>query len=79
MEISSNKGLGNEIDLDMTYKFCKIATIQAGWSTYLTSDLTNVVRGVTGVASPTKDTDTRLAQWAYLSLTITPDFFTFKK
>lgn len=79
MEISSNKGLGNEIDLDVTYKFCKIATIQAGWSTYLTSDLTNVVRGVTGVASPTKDTDTRLAQWAYLSLTITPDLFTFKK
>ena len=73
------KGLGNEIDLDLTYKFCKFVTVNAGWSAYFKSDLTNIVKGVTGVTSPTKDTDTRFGQWAYVSLTITPQLFTYKK
>ncbi len=70
MAISTDKGLGNEIDLDVTYRFCKIAAIQAGWSTYLTSDLTKVVKGVTA--------DTRFTQFAYLSLSITPEFVSRK-
>lgn len=78
MEVSNKKGLGHEIDLDLTYKFCDIATVKAGWSTYLASDLTKVVRGVTGVEVPASDTDTRFAQWAYVSLTITPKLFTYK-
>lgn len=76
---TDKKGLGNEIDLDLTYKFCKIATVKAGWSTYFDSDLTKTVRGVEGVASPTQDTKTRFNQWAYVSLTITPQLFSYKK
>lgn len=77
--ISRNKDLGKEIDMDVTYKFTKFATIQGGWSCYFTSALTNAVRGVTGQVNPTKDTDTRFAQWAYLSLCIHPEFLLFKK
>ncbi len=78
MDISNKKGLGHEIDLDLTYKFCDIATVKAGWSTYLCSDLTKSVRGVTGVEVPTHDTDIRFAQWAYISFTVTPKLFTYK-
>lgn len=78
MEGLQGKGLGHEIDLDVDYRFCPFATIEAGWSCYLTSDLTNAVRGVTGIDAPTKDTATRFAQWAYVSLTITPEFLNLK-
>lgn len=79
MRVNYGKGLGNELDLDVSYKFCKIATVKAGWSTYFDSDLTKIVRGVEGVASPSEDTPTRFNQWAYVSLTITPQLFTYKK
>lgn len=80
-EISEASGmnLGHEIDLDVTYKFCKIATIKGGWSCYLESDLTNIVRGVTGVEKPTASTETHFAQWAYISLSVTPEFIFHKK
>ncbi|MEG1573805.1 MAG: hypothetical protein RR341_01850, partial [Bacteroidales bacterium] len=64
---------------DISYKFCKIATIKGGWSCYFKSDLTNIVRGVTGVEEPTKQTETRFAQWAYVSISVTPKFFTYSK
>ncbi|MEG1644101.1 MAG: alginate export family protein [Bacteroidales bacterium] len=76
---SSSKNLGHEIDFDISYKFCKIATIKGGWSCYFKSDLTNIVRGVTGVEEPTKQTETRFAQWAYVSISVTPKFFTYSK
>lgn len=73
------KNLGQELDLDVTYRFCSFAVIQGGWSTYFSSDLTNLVRGVTGVENATRNTPTRFKQWAYLSLCVTPTLFTFKK
>lgn len=68
---SDKKGLGNELDLDVSYQFCKIANVKAGWSAYFDKDLTKLVKKVKG--------ETRFSQWAYLSLTITPQFFSYKK
>lgn len=74
------KNLGQELDLDITYRFCSFAVIQGGWSTYFSSDITNAVRGVTGFGgTATSATPTRFKQWAYLSLCITPTLFTYKK
>lgn len=68
---SDRKGLGHELDLDVSYQFCKIANVRAGWSAYFDKDLTKLVKKVQG--------DTRFSQWAYLSLCITPQFFSYKK
>lgn len=79
MQGLSSKGLGQELDLDATYQWSDIVTLNAGWSTYLASPITNQVRGVTGVTAPTQHTDTHFKQWAYVSIKITPQLFTYKK
>lgn len=76
---NSKKDLGRELDLSINYKFYKFVTLQAGWSAYFDTGLTKVVKGVTGSTVADKGTHTRFNQFAFVSLSIFPSFFTYKK
>jgi hypothetical protein len=67
-EKGKSKGIGSEVDLTIDYTVNKQFAIQAGWSAYLISDGTDILKN-------TADTDTRFPQWAYVQLTFKPVFF----
>lgn len=75
---NGDKGLGHEIDVDLSYKFCKIALIKGGYSCYFCTDLTKRVKGVT-LPQPAPETySTRFSQFAYVSISVFPQLFTYK-
>lgn len=63
--------LGSELDLTVQFKLVPDVTIEGGWSTYLCNDNTMAIKGVAGQS-------TRFAHWAYVSLTIKPQLFSYK-
>lgn len=67
-EAGKSKGIGSEVDLTIDYTVNSRLAIQGGWSAYLASTGTEILKKQTGV-------DTRFPQWAYLQLTFKPVFF----
>jgi hypothetical protein len=61
------KGLGSEIDLTLNYTINEQFALQGGWSSYLTSTGTDILKKKATVA-------TRFPQWAYIQLTFKPVF-----
>ncbi|MBN2699245.1 MAG: hypothetical protein JXR52_10515 [Bacteroidales bacterium] len=62
-----SRELGHEVDLTFQWKMTKEATLQAGYSFFLTAPTLEAVKGVTN--SPLK-----FPQFAYLMLTVKPEF-----
>lgn len=75
---NGDKGLGHEIDVDLSYRFCKIALIKGGYSCYFCTDLTKQVKGVTLPQPAPEVYNTRFSQWAYVSICVFPKLFTYK-
>lgn len=75
---SENKGLGHEVDVDLSYRFCKIALIKGGYSCYFCTDLTKQVKGITLPQPVPELYSTRFSQWAYVSISVFPRLFTYK-
>lgn len=63
-----NSNIGSEADIVANYKLSKETTIQAGYSIYLNSGSTKDYFKISNV-------DTHFPQWAYLMLTIKPQFY----
>jgi hypothetical protein len=64
----ADQNLGSELDLTVQWKFIKDATLQAGYSFYLTSESFEKLKGV-------YNQSIKFPQFAYLMLTIKPTFF----
>lgn len=64
----ANKNLGSELDLTLQWKFMKDVTLQAGYSSYQTSDTFIKLKKVYGK-------NIRYPQFAYLMLSVKPTFF----
>ena len=66
--VNVGKNIGSEIDAVLNYKLTKETSIQAGYSIYINSKSTKdyFKMGSTSIDTP---------QWAYLMLTIKPNFF----
>ena len=65
------KGIGSEIDITANYIVSSQFAIQGGWSSYFTTEETDILKRKTGV-------DTRFPQWAYVQLTFMPVFLNKK-
>jgi hypothetical protein len=63
-----NHDLGSELDLTLIYKLSKETSIQGGYSLYFKNS--NAEKVLKTFGSPTKN-----PQWAYIMLTIRPQFF----
>jgi hypothetical protein len=70
--IAFGKDLGSELDLVVNYKLNTWSNVQAGWSTYFTTNNTLVAKDI--IVSNTVSPATRTPQWAYVMLTIKPVF-----
>ncbi|NJM17144.1 MAG: hypothetical protein HC896_18735 [Bacteroidales bacterium] len=64
----TDKNIGSEIDAVLNYTVSKEIAIQCGYSRYFNSGTTKKYFKMEGV-------DTRLQPWAYLMLTIRPQFY----
>jgi len=71
-KIAFGKNLGSELDLVVNYKLNTWSTLQAGWSTYFTTNNTLVAKDL--ITSSTVTPVIRTPQWAYVMLTIKPTF-----
>lgn len=69
IEANGKKAIGSEIDITANYIVSKQFAIQGGWSTYFSTNGTDILKNKVGV-------DTKFAQWAYIQLTFKPTFFT---
>ena len=67
IDTDGKKGIGSEIDITVNYAVNEQFAIQGGWSTYFANKGTDILKKKT-------DVDTRLPQWAYISLTFKPTF-----
>ncbi len=66
-----NSNLGQEMDLTVSYKINKFASLTGGYSFYLATPTVKFLKGVpTGMV---------YQQWAWVSLNITPTLFEYKK
>jgi hypothetical protein len=63
------KNIGSEIDIVFNYKFSPESTIQFAWCGYLANDGTNLLK------YKKTDVDTKFPQYAYVMLTIKPQFY----
>jgi hypothetical protein len=71
INLDGKKGLGSEIDITANYTINDVFALQGGWSTYFTTDGTEILKKKVGV-------DTHFPQWAYLQLTFKPVFLNKK-
>lgn len=69
---SDSKALGSEIDITANYKVSSQFSIQGGWSAYVKTDQTSIVKKQTSI-------DTRFAHWAYVMLAFKPKFLSYSK
>jgi hypothetical protein len=63
-----DRNMGSEIDFTLQWKVMKEATLQAGYSFYITTDTVEKWKKV-------YNKDTRFPQFAYIMLTVKPTFF----
>ncbi|MBV5315283.1 MAG: alginate export family protein [Prolixibacteraceae bacterium] len=68
-KVNVEKNLGSEIDVVLNYKFSPEAAIQFGWCTYIVTDGTEMLKFKSTAV------DTKFPQYAYLMLTIRPQFY----
>ncbi len=66
-----SKDLGSELDITLDYKLSAETALQLGWSTYFTTESSEILKKQTSV-------DTQFPQYAYLMLTIKPKFLVSK-
>lgn len=66
-QVLTKKGLGSELDLTFTYKIIKIVELTGGYSIMLPTNTMEVVQNIVGI--------TRFSSWAWLMLTVKPEFF----
>ena len=71
-KIAFGKNLGSELDIVLNYKLNTWTSVQAGWSTYFTTNNTLVAKDI--ITSSTVKPVIRTPQWAYLMLTVRPTF-----
>jgi len=64
------KKLGSEFDLLLNYKMNAQTALQVGWCNYFANDNTKIAKSLS------TDAKIRTPQWAYIMLTIKPNFFT---
>ena len=72
MMVSTNKvqkNIGSELDLVMNYKFSPETTIQLAWCGYFVTDGTRMLK------YKSVNAETKFPQYAYLMLTIKPQFY----
>ncbi|MDR0613523.1 MAG: alginate export family protein [Dysgonamonadaceae bacterium] len=67
-QTGEGKNIGSEVDITVDYTVNSRLAIQGGWSAYIASTGTEILKKQTGV-------DTRFPQWAYVQLTFKPVFF----
>jgi hypothetical protein len=68
-KVDVEKNIGSELDLVLNYKFSPEAAIQFAWCTYMVTDGTKMLK------FKSTTVDTKFPQYAYLMLTIKPQFY----
>ena len=67
-----NSNLGTEIDLELNYKFSPLFSITAGYSHYLLTPTTSILKGVTDYQGNGETGN--MANWSYVMLVFKPNF-----
>ena len=68
-KVDVEKNIGSELDLVLNYKFSPEAAIQFAWCTYMVTDGTEMLK------FKSTSINTKFPQYAYLMLTIKPQFY----
>ncbi len=72
MRNTTNKKLGDEIDLQLTYQMNKFTNMELGYSVMFATDNMTIAKGQTAAVSTAYN---KTGTWFYAMLKFTPDFF----
>jgi hypothetical protein len=71
LSMTTDKGLGSELDITLNYSLSPELALQGGWSGYFKTDQTDRVKSQANI-------DTKFPHWAYVMLTFKPAFLNKK-